>query len=228
VAVLTVSPSSARHWGSGADRFAHRRDDLFAEHLQRVDEDLREGRERLDGVGQDLDRDVGMDRQRRLLQLTRPPPARARKRASTAPVAEERKEAIRFGIRARVGGGLRDTRDRDHRAEAARRRARRRGLRVGVGDSRNGLVVAFRGSPRMLAATTSPWYLPTCVSGHNPFTSPIAHRPSPRAGARRRRSRERPARHRPARARSRGPGAPPVATSNRSPRSSRPSSSSRR
>ena len=31
----------------------------------------------------------------------------------------------------------------------------------------------------MLAATTSPWYLPTWVSGQMPVTSPIAHRRSP-------------------------------------------------
>ena len=31
----------------------------------------------------------------------------------------------------------------------------------------------------MFAATTSPWYLPTCVSGQMPVTSPIAHRRSP-------------------------------------------------
>ena len=31
----------------------------------------------------------------------------------------------------------------------------------------------------MLAATIRPWYLPTCVSGKMPVTSPIAHRRSP-------------------------------------------------
>ena len=36
----------------------------------------------------------------------------------------------------------------------------------------------------MLAATTSPWYLPTWVSGQMPVTSPIAHRPLARAQVR--------------------------------------------
>src|SRR5207244_671092 len=31
----------------------------------------------------------------------------------------------------------------------------------------------------MLAATTSPWYFPTCVRGQMPVMSPIAHRRSP-------------------------------------------------
>src|ERR1700712_2338291 len=31
----------------------------------------------------------------------------------------------------------------------------------------------------MLSATTRPWYSPTCVSCHNPVTSPTAHNPGP-------------------------------------------------
>ncbi len=80
----------------------------------------------------------------------------------------------------------------------------------------------------MLEATTSPWYSPTCVSCQIPVTSPIAHSRSP---ARIRESTGIP----------RFPaltptvsspipstrGRRPVATSRRSPRSSRPSSSRR-
>ena len=79
----------------------------------------------------------------------------------------------------------------------------------------------------MFAATTSPWYLPTWVSGQMPVTSPIAHSRSP---ARRRASTGTPcgsasmptvSRPMPSTR-----GRRPVATSRRSPRSSRPSSSS--
>src|SRR3954465_9213936 len=38
--------------------------------------------------------------------------------------------------------------------------------------------LASRGRPRMLAATTSPWYLPTWVSGKTPAMSPTAQIPS--------------------------------------------------
>ena len=85
--------------------------------------------------------------------------------------------------------------------------------------------MASRGSPRMLAATTSPWYLPTWVSSRTPVTSPMAHSRSP---ARRcastgipRSSGCMPTVSRPSPATR---GRRPVATSRRSPRSSRPSS----
>lgn len=66
-AVVQSLPPSARHRRSRADRLGCCRD-LAAERLQRVDVDLREHRERLDRVGEDVEWDVGADRERRLLQ----------------------------------------------------------------------------------------------------------------------------------------------------------------
>src|SRR5580704_4755482 len=60
-------PPSARHRWSRADRLGRGRD-LAAERLQRGDVDLRECRERLDCVGQNVEWDVGADRERGLLQ----------------------------------------------------------------------------------------------------------------------------------------------------------------
>ena len=98
--------SSARHRRSRADRLARRRD-LPAERLQRGDVDLRERRERLDRVGQDVERDVGADRERGLLQPLARLGAERVGAGQPLAVAEERQEAVALGVGARVGGGLR-------------------------------------------------------------------------------------------------------------------------
>ena len=78
-----------------------------AERLQRGDVDLRERRERLDRVAQDVERDVGADRQRGLLQPLARLGAERVGAGQPLAVAEERQEAVALGVRARVGGGLR-------------------------------------------------------------------------------------------------------------------------
>src|SRR5829696_144709 len=139
--------SSARHRRSGADRLGRCRD-LGAERPQRADIDLRERRERLDGVVEDVEWDVGADRQRCLLQPLARLGAERVGAGQPLAVAEECQEAVLLGIRARVGGALRNLRQRDHRAEAAGGGTNRSGLWVGVDDSRNGLVVGLSWLPQ--------------------------------------------------------------------------------
>ncbi len=87
-----------------------RRGDLGAERLQRVGVDLGEGRERLDRVAQHVERYVGADGQRGLLEpLAGLRPERVRAGQPLA-VAEEGQEAVRLGVGACVGGGPRDAR----------------------------------------------------------------------------------------------------------------------
>ena len=81
--------------------------DLAAERLQRVDVDLREGRERLDRVAQHVERDAGADRQRRLLQPLARLGAERVGAGQPLAVAEQRQEAVLLGVRARVRRGLR-------------------------------------------------------------------------------------------------------------------------
>ncbi len=188
----TVCPSSSRLAGGavmtgsaicgsiglGRSAVALRRSPLRSAFTRRV-VDLREARERLDRVAQHVERDVGADRERRLLQpLAGLGPERVGAGQPLA-VAEQRQEAVRLGVGVRVGGGLRDLGHGCGGAERSLGRADRRGLRVGVGDARHRLVVGRVGSPRMFDATTSPSYSPTWVSGQMPVTSPIAHRRSP-------------------------------------------------
>ena len=116
--------------------------DLAAEQLERVEVDLREGRERLDRVEQHVERDAGADRERRLLQ----PLARLRAERVGAgqrlAVAEQRQEAVALGVGARVRLGLRDLGSAAPVALNARLgRADRRGLRVGEDDARHRVVV---------------------------------------------------------------------------------------
>ena len=74
--------------------------------------DLGEGRERLDRVAQHVERHLRADRQRGLLEpLAGLRPERVRAGEPLA-VAEERQEAVRLGVGAGVGGGLRDAGDR--------------------------------------------------------------------------------------------------------------------
>src|SRR5271165_1351809 len=132
--------ASARHWRSRSGRLRCR-GDLAAEHLQRGDVDLGERRERLDRVDQDVELDMGADRERGLLQPL--PCLRAERvgaRESLA-VAEERQKAVLLGVPARVRGGLRHLGQRHHRADPAGRGTHRRGLRIRVDDARDGLVV---------------------------------------------------------------------------------------
>ena len=117
---------------------------------------------------------LGADRERGLLQpLARLGPERVGAGQSLA-VAQQRQEPVARRRRARRWR-LRHLRSGDRGAEAARRSAHGRGLRVGVDDPRNGLVVRSA-ARRGCSATTSPSYSPTWVSGRRPLTSPIAHR----------------------------------------------------
>ena len=80
--------------------------------FQRVDVDLRERRERLDGVAQHVERHLGADRQRRLLQPLAGLGAERVGAGQALAVAEQGEEAVGLGVGVRVGRGLRDVRDR--------------------------------------------------------------------------------------------------------------------
>ncbi len=101
------SPRHVRHLRvHRADRRRHVRD-LHAERLHGCVVDPREAREGLDRVAEHLERDVGADGERRLLQpLTGFGPERVGAGQSLA-VAEQRHEPVGLGVGVRVGGGLR-------------------------------------------------------------------------------------------------------------------------
>ncbi len=81
------------------------------------------------------------DRQRRLLQPL--PGLRPERVGAGQPlaVAEQGQESVGLGVVVRVGGGLRHVRQRGGGAVSRLGGAHRGGLRVGVGDAGNGLVV---------------------------------------------------------------------------------------
>src|SRR5437763_12920712 len=88
---------SARHGRSGRDRLARGRD-RFAERLEAGDVDLREGGERLDGVREDVERDVSSDGECGLLEpFARLRAERIRAGQSLA-VAEQRQEPVALGV----------------------------------------------------------------------------------------------------------------------------------
>ena len=152
-----------------------------AQRLQRRDVDLRERRERLDRVGEDVDRDVGADGERRLLQpLAGLGTERVRARQPLA-VAEERQEAVALGVGMRVGGGLGDLRQRDHRAEAAGVGADRGGLRIGVDHARHGLVVRLARLPEDVRRDHVALVLADV--GQRPQPGDVPDRPEPLARA---------------------------------------------
>jgi hypothetical protein len=70
------------------------------ERLQRGHVDLREGRERLDGVAQHVEPNARMDRQRDLLQPLAGLGAKRRGAGQPLAVAEQREEAV--GLRGRA------------------------------------------------------------------------------------------------------------------------------
>ena len=119
--------------------------------LERVHVDLREGREGLDGVDEDVKRDAGADGERGLLE----PLARLRAERVGAgealAVAQQGEEAVGFRVRARVGGRLGHPGHRSGRAEARLGGADRPG-RPGRCRSRAG---RRRSSPR--AARRAGW-----------------------------------------------------------------------
>src|SRR3954449_12794347 len=97
--------------------------------VQCSDVDLRKRRERLDGVAQDVERQVRTDRDRCLLQpLTRFRTERKRTGEPVA-VAEQSQEAVARRIRTCVGLGLGDLTEQGRAAEPALGRTYRGGLR---------------------------------------------------------------------------------------------------
>src|SRR5215217_3034222 len=130
--IVPPGTGSPRSWRSRPDRPA-RRGDLGAEGLQPGEVDLREGRERLDRVRQDVERHAGADRERGLLKPLAGLWAERVGAGQPLAVAEQREEAVRLSVGVRVGGGLGNLGHERGRAEQGLGRARRGGVRVGVG-----------------------------------------------------------------------------------------------
>ena len=126
VAVVIASPSvslpSAAPRRPACDAAAISR----AERLQRVDVDLREGREGLDGVAQHVERDARADGERGLLEPLACLGAEGVGAGQPLAVAEEGEEAVRLGVGARVGLGLGELGQGGGAAEAGLGRADRR------------------------------------------------------------------------------------------------------
>ena len=107
IAPRTAVLPSARHRRARPDRLVRGRD-LVPKRLQRGDVDLRERGERLNRVAEDIERDAGADRERRLLQPLARLGAERVGAGQPLAVAEERQEAVVIALRPRVGGGLGD------------------------------------------------------------------------------------------------------------------------
>src|ERR1700730_11646771 len=81
--------------------------DLVAERLQRLGVDPREARERLDRVGENLERYAGTDRQRRLLEPFACFGSERVCASQALAVAGQREEPVRLSVRMRVRGRFR-------------------------------------------------------------------------------------------------------------------------
>jgi len=148
---------------------------LVSERLQGGDEDLREGRERLDGVPQHVERDVGADRQRGLLQpLPRLRPEGVGTRQAHA-IADHGQVAVALGVGVRVRRGLGDIPQQCSAAEAVVGNADRRRLRVGVGDPRDRFVVGLSRLPEDVGRHDLPLVLADV--GQRPESGDIADSP---------------------------------------------------
>ena len=215
----------------GHDRFGtgrrRPRSDLLAQFLQRFDVDLGEGRERLNRVGEDVERNVPAYRQRGLLEPLTGLGAERVGACQPCAVAQQREEPLGIGVRARIGRDLGDLGDRDGGAVAARRGADGSRLRVGVDHLGNGLVVGHPRGPEDVVRHDLALVFADVGEGEQPVY--VADGPQPLRGAEARVDRdsvcilfhadrvEPDAAHR---------GRCPVATSIRSPRISCPPSSS--
>ena len=131
----------------GLIRSPHRRApcrrDLEPECFQRRGVDLREARERLDRVAQHLEWDLGADGERRLLKPLTGLGAERVGAGQAFAVAEEGQEPVRRRIRVGVGGSPGDLRQWSGGAELRLGGTHGRSLGIGVGDTRDRLVVGL-------------------------------------------------------------------------------------
>src|SRR5262245_12853161 len=145
VAAILTSHGSDRHGRRRADGLGRSRY-MRSELLEGLGVDLRERREWLNRVAQDVERHVRPDSHRGLLQPLASLRAEGVGACQPFAVAEQCYEAVAVGVSARVGGGLRDVLYRDRGHEATRIRPHSGSLRIRVDHSRDGVVV---GPPRL-------------------------------------------------------------------------------